>query len=106
MLEKLNDVIAIRATRAFGSMWACWIFAVYGLLPAFAMFRPYQDTFLFYSNAIQLTSLPLIMVGTSLLGRDAERRAAEDHAALIEMHDEVLQILELLREEVAILQKP
>jgi len=61
---------------------------VYGVLPAFAVFHPYQESFLYWSNWVQLWSLPLILVGTNILGRDAEKRSQLDHEKLAKSYEE------------------
>ncbi len=52
---------------------------------------------------MQLWALPLILVGTNILGRDAERRAAEDHEKLAQSYEEQKrtyeQVLALLQRQ-------
>jgi len=93
-MRALNEAVAIRLTRAFGTMWLCYAFAVFGLLPLLAIFRPHEDEFLYWSNWVQLWALPLILVGTNLLGRNAERRATEDHEKLARSYEEQKQTYE------------
>ena len=69
-------------------MWVCYAFMVYGVLPAFAIFHPYQESFLYWSNWVQLWSLPLILVGTNILGRDGEKRSQIDHEKLAKSYAE------------------
>ncbi len=88
MISALNERIAVWLTRAFGTMWICYAFMAYGLLPAFALFHPYQESFLYWSNWVQLWSLPLILVGTNILGRDAEQRSRLDHEKLARSYEE------------------
>lgn len=99
----LNEIVAVWLTKAFGTMWICYAFMIYGLLPALAIFRPHQETFLYWSNWIQLWSLPLILVGTNILGRSAEARSKLDHERLAESYKEqqetYAQILCLLRKQ-------
>lgn len=84
----INETLAVWLTKAFGTMWICYAFMVYGLLPAFAIFQPHQDAFLYWSNWVQLWSLPLILVGTNILGRDAEERSKLDHEKLAKSYEE------------------
>jgi hypothetical protein len=88
---QINEALAVWLTRAFGTMWICYAFMIYGLLPAFAIFHPHQDAFLYWSNWVQLWSLPLILVGTNILGRDAEERAKVDHEKLASTYEEQKQ---------------
>ena len=88
---QINETLAVCLTKAFGTMWICYAFMVYGLLPAFAIFHPYQDSFLYWSNWVQLWSLPLILVGTNILGREAEKRSKLDHEKLAKSYEEQQQ---------------
>ena len=65
-ISQINESLALYLTKAFGTMWICYAFMVYGALPAFAIFQPHQASFLYWSNWVQLWSLPLIMVGTNI----------------------------------------
>ncbi len=87
-LGMINEAIAVWLTKAFGTMWICYAFMVYGLLPAFAILHPYQEAFLYWSNWVQLWSLPLILVGTNILGREAESRSQLDHERLAKSYEE------------------
>ena len=87
-INQINDMIALWLTKAFGTMWICYVFMVYGLLPAFAIFHRHQESFLYWSNWVELWSLPLILVGTNILGRDAEKRAKMDHDKLAKSYEE------------------
>jgi non-ribosomal peptide synthetase component E (peptide arylation enzyme) len=106
MLTKINifnETVAVWLTKAFGTMWVCYAFMVYGLLPVFALFHPQQDAFLYWSNWVQLWSLPLILVGTNILGREAEERARFDHDKLAKSYEEqqrtYSQVIALLKKQ-------
>lgn len=78
-----QDRIALRITRAVGTMYAVYVIAVFMagwmLLEVAAggtAFDPYPFAFLlFLGNVVQLSLMPLIMVGQNLQGRHAEIRA-------------------------------
>ena len=93
-INLVNETFAVWLTKAFGTMWMFYAFMVYGLLPAFALFRPHQDSFLYWSNWVELWSLPLIMVGTNILGREAEERSNLDHEKLAKSYEEQQQTYE------------
>jgi hypothetical protein len=66
-LVKLDDEIALKATKAFGSMPMFWILTLYSMLP---ILLPNDITAILYgSNTIQLDALPLLMVGTNLISK-------------------------------------
>ena len=93
----LNERIAIKATRYFGSMWTFWIFCGWAFLPLIPILSNYKETILYISSGfIQLAALPLIMVGQDIMGRSSELRAQEDH----EMLKQQFQDIKLLLEEI------
>ncbi len=64
LVRRINDNLARAGTRAFGTMWACYGFALFGLAP---LADPrHQDGYLYWSNVIQLVALPMLMVGARL----------------------------------------
>jgi hypothetical protein len=81
-VSAFNERLAVRATWAFGTMWAFYVFTAYGLLPL--LFPGAINTLLYWSNVVQLVALPLLAVGQSVLGRAAERQAKETHDAVLE----------------------
>lgn len=87
LLHKVNDHVAVRMTIIFGSIWCVYAFLVFSLIPLAA--PAWQNTLLYVSNCIQLVALPALMVGNAVLSRGTDQRAAEDHAALIEILNDV-----------------
>ena len=74
-INKLNEKIAMHITLVFGTMWTTYVFFLYGFIPLF--FPDSCNQVMYWSGTIQLWSLPLLMVGTNILGREAERRNKE-----------------------------
>lgn len=94
-----NEQLALKATRAFGSMWTTYAFMAYGFLP---LLWPWlMNKLLYWSNTVQLWSLPLLMVGGNLEGRAAERRAEEQFRMIQELVAGLHEELALLRAEGA-----
>jgi len=91
--KKMNETIAKKMTLNFGTMLTCYIFMFYGLLPLIPFITPYMTQMLYWSNWIQLWSLPLIIVGQNILGRDNERRAAETHEMVKQELNEIKNLL-------------
>jgi hypothetical protein len=86
----LNLRIAAWGTKRFGSMPMFYAFVIYGALGA--VFVAYQATLLYWSNWIQLWSLPLIMVGGIVLGIASDRQAKQqfqDVEAILHGQDQV-----------------
>jgi len=95
-ITRINETVAVALTKGFGTMWVCYAFIVYGALPTISLLRPYQESFLYWSNWVQLWSLPLIMVGTNILGRNAEARARLDHDKLAKSYEEQQRVYKQL----------
>jgi uncharacterized membrane protein len=76
----LNEKIALKATKAFGSMPMFYLFFVWALLPLIPFLNQFQAAILYVSaGIIQLIALPLITVGQNLQSRHAEVRAEEEY---------------------------
>lgn len=91
-MKQLNDMIAAKSTRIFGTMWMFYAFFVYGLLPLIPALKPYENEFFYWSGWVQLWALPLLMVGQIVLGRSAEERAQQDHETLLAEFAEIKAI--------------
>ncbi|WP_370063624.1 hypothetical protein [Streptacidiphilus sp. MAP5-3] len=98
-MTDFNERLGVRATRIFGSMWTTYGFFAYGFLPV--IFPAWMATLLYWSNSVQLWSLPLLMVGQMVMGRAGERQARETHDAVMEERQLLLEDRELLRQELA-----
>lgn len=83
-LKRINEVIARRTTLAVSTMACVYLFTLWGILP---LLLPDTREFVFYISGgiLQLTLLPLIMVGQSVLNRKSEERAEADHKAVMEI---------------------
>jgi hypothetical protein len=87
LINYLNEILAKNITLAFGTMWTTYAFMVYGFGPL--IWPQHMDKMLYWSNTVQLWSLPLLMVGTNILGRNAEKRDAETHDAVMNELSEI-----------------
>ncbi|WP_088187525.1 hypothetical protein [Desulfosporosinus sp. FKA] len=96
-MKKFNEWLAVRATLIFGSMYTTYLFFLYGFAPV--LFPNLMDKLLYWSNTVQLWSLPLLMVGQNVIGRASEKRAQETHDAVIEELAMVKEELKLARDE-------
>lgn len=90
MIKRINEWLALRITLLLGTMWCAYAFIVLCLGPIFA--PKLMNEILYVSNCFQLVFLPLLMVGQNLLGRNAEKRAQQDHEAIMAELAEVKQI--------------
>jgi hypothetical protein len=85
-----NLRLAARGTRLFSSMPAFYIFVIYGALGA--VFVSAQVTLLYWSNWAQLWSLPLLAVGSAVLGvglNKMMKRQFDDVEAILHSQDQV-----------------
>lgn len=104
---KVNEKLAICGVRSFGSMWTFYLFILYSLSAALPFLSGYQPAMLYWSNAVQLASLPLILVGSIILNQSSEERAKQDHetilqefALLKELHTEMHLLLKTPEDSV------
>lgn len=94
----INEKIAIKFTKYFGSMWTFWIFCIWAFIPLIPALEVYKETILYISSGfIQLAALPLIMVGQDIMGRTAEIRSQEDHEMIKEQYQNIKEMLEEIK---------
>jgi hypothetical protein len=102
-----NMRLAAWGTTKFGSMPAFYIFVIYGALGA--VFTAYQVTLLYWSNWVQLWSLPLLAVGSAVLGialNKMMKRQFDDVELLVHENGEMTKHLAAQDEKIlAILAK-
>ncbi len=79
----------------FGSIWCVYAFTMFSLIPL--LLPKAQNMLLYVSNCIQLVALPALMVGSALLAKNGEQRAAQDHDALLEILGDVREELATLK---------
>ena len=97
MLAQINDKIAAWLTRYVGSMWCAYAFFALVIVPLF--FPSINAAVQYISSAvIQLVLLPIIMVGSNVLSKASEERAAQDHETIMAEHAETRAILEEIRD--------
>ena len=109
-MAAFNEAVAKIGTEAFSSIWAFYLFMVWGLLGLLPRIPAgFKEFVLLVSSAwIQLWALPLLMVGNAVLNKAAVRQAHKDHEMLIaelklmkalqmENHEMHLQILEMVK---------
>ena len=114
-IHVFNEAVARVGTEAFSSIWAFYLFMVWGLLGLLPRIPSgFKEFVLLVSSAwIQLWALPLLMVGNAVLNKAAVRQAHADHEMLIaelrlmkalqeENHQMHVQILEMVKK----LEKP
>lgn len=100
-VNAFNERLAARGTTMFGSVWAFYVFFVWGLLAFVPPLKPWRDVILLISSAwIQLWALPLLMVGGIVLNRASEKRAEQDHEMIQSEFALIKESQKLLEHEV------
>jgi uncharacterized membrane protein len=102
-----QDRIALRITRAMGTMYAVYALAIFMLgwmllqaVMAGGAFDPYPFVFLlFLANVVQLLLMPLIMVGQNLQGRHTEARASVEFETVTKTFADLESVLAHLDEQ-------
>ena len=96
-IRKINESIAAACTSAIGTMWCVYLFVGLTMLP---LFFPSTDREIQYISSafLQLVFLPLIMVGQSVLNKESEKMAKEDHQMIMNELKEIREIRRLLEE--------
>jgi hypothetical protein len=96
-LKRFNELLALNITKAVCTMWAFYVFVLYGLTPIIV--PQYTDKILYWSNFFQLIFLPAITIGQAVLGKSAEKQAQETHDAVMVELDEIKEILSILHSQ-------
>jgi hypothetical protein len=97
-MKKFNEWIALKMTLGVSTMWAFYLFCIYGLVPKIFP-HVNQDTILYYSNYIQLIFLPLLAVGNAVMARATEKRDLETHDTVMKSNEAMMEELQLAKEE-------
>jgi hypothetical protein len=77
LLQRLNNRVAVAGTKVFGTMWACYCFAAFGLVSL--VDSAHQTTYMYWSNFIQLVASPMLMVGTARAGAELGCHTTDGH---------------------------
>lgn len=91
-IKLFNDALAGRLTLLVSTMGCVYLFTLWALLPL--VVPHFRDVVFYISGGIlQLSLLPLIMVGQNVLNRNSEVRAEQDHAAVLEILTDIKEVL-------------
>ncbi|MFM9872601.1 MAG: hypothetical protein ACKVQS_03935 [Fimbriimonadaceae bacterium] len=96
MISKLNDQLAEAITRFVATMWCAYLFAALAIWGGTALdwHDRYEVVQYISQTFLQLVLLSIIMVGHRLLSANSDAQAKE-------MHDGVMEELELARADRA-----
>jgi hypothetical protein len=108
---QFNYWLAVKITKAVGTMWAAYIFVVIALIsfPQALMAFMHGDTFVGISwlsqSFLQLVLLPIIIVGQNVISASQDARAEADHLTLTTLHAMNVQQLQMLEQQATILEQ-
>src|SRR5438874_8501259 len=99
---RFNNMVAVLVTRAIGSMWAAYLFVLIALvsfpqaLRAFLAGDTVTGVAWLSQSFLQLTLLPILMVGQRVIAAAQDARAETDHETLTALQLINVQQLEIL----------
>jgi hypothetical protein len=108
-MGRFNSRLAVLITKAVGTMWAAYLFALISLVSFPAALGAFLggDTVTgiqwLSQSFLQLVLLPIIIVGQNVISTAQDARAEKDHATLTALHTINLHQLKLLEQQQAIL---
>jgi ABC-type multidrug transport system fused ATPase/permease subunit len=97
----VNTRIAVALTKSVGTMWTAYTFmglAVVGLLAILGLLSPIVALLVVWISQtfLQLSLLPIIMVGQNVLGRKAELQADEQFNTTMSSYNDIENIMQHL----------
>jgi len=97
----INTRIAVGLTKRVGTMWTAYAFAalaVVGLMAIVGLLSPIVALLVVWISQtfLQLTLLPIIMVGQNVLGRKSELQADEQFNTTMTSYNDIEQVMQHL----------
>jgi hypothetical protein len=106
---RFNSRVALIITKAVGTMWAAYVFALISFVSLPAALKAFESgdtlsgiTWLSQSF-LQLVLLPIIIVGQNVSAAAQDARAEADHETLTALHGINIHQLQILEQEQKIL---
>ncbi len=110
VVGRFNTTVALAITKAVGTMWAAYLFALIAFvsLPAALNAFIHGDTVVgiqwLSQSFLQLVLLPIIIVGQNVISAAQDARAEADHETLTAIHAINVQQLQILEGQQTILE--
>ena len=107
---RINSRIAVMITKAVGTMWAAYLFAIISLVSLPQAFSAFMsgDTVVgitwLSQSFLQLVLLPIIIVGQNVISAAQDARAEADHETLTSLHTMNVHQLQILEQQQEILE--
>jgi hypothetical protein len=103
---RINTRLAVGITKAVGSMWCAYLFALLALISLPAAIRSHDPIIIVAWVAqtfLQLVLLPIIIVGQNIQAAASDARAESDHKTLIAIHTLTAEVHQIAEQQTAIL---
>lgn len=103
---KINTFLAVFITKAVGSMWCAYIFAIIAIISLPAAIRTHDPIIIVAWVAqtfLQLVLLPIIIVGQNVQAEASDQRAEHDHLILMAIHTLSTEIYNINERQTKIL---
>ncbi len=104
-IGSVNSWLAVRITRAVGTMWAAYVFVLISFVSFPQAIHAFQtgDTYIGISwlsqSFLQLVLLPIIIVGQNVISASQDARAEADHITLSTLHSINVRQLKMLEQQ-------
>ena len=108
---RFNSRLAVRITKAVGTMWAAYLFVLISLislpsaLHAFVTGDTYVGIAWLSQSFLQLVLLPIIIVGQNVISASQDARAEADHITLTTLHAINVRQLKMLEQQAEMLKQ-
>ncbi len=106
IIGKVNTFLAVFITKAVGSMWCAYIFAILAIISLPAAIRSHDPIIIVAWTAqtfLQLVLLPIIIVGQNVQAEASDQRAQNDHLILMAIHTLSTEIYKINERQTKIL---
>ncbi len=106
-IGRLNTRLAVGITKAVGSMWCAYIFAVLAMVSLPAAIASHSTITIvawIAQTFLQLVLLPIIIVGQNVQAAATDARAESDHATLLAIHTLTAEVHDIALKQTEILQ--
>ncbi|MEO8743917.1 MAG: hypothetical protein ABI334_05030 [Candidatus Dormiibacterota bacterium] len=107
-IGQFNTWLAVRVTRAVGTMWTAYLFAVIAVISLPAAILTHNTIIIvswIAQTFFQLVLLPIIIVGQNVISASQDARAEADHLTLTTLHAMNVKQLEMLEQQREILKQ-
>jgi len=105
-IGRINTRLALTVTKAVGSMWCAYAFALLALISLPAAISTHDPIIIvawIAQTFLQLVLLPIIIVGQNVQAAASDARAESDHATLMAIHTLTSEVHQIAEQQTKIL---